>query len=143
AVRSPGGGRPERGQPSLHRGVGQEGDVTGPLDRERERTLLLGGEPGDPTRHDLTALGDEMLELLRVLVLELEVRLGREAGRALLPARAATKPEGIVPLHVTAAVVTHEFVFVGHGEPPQPSSSVSASSPSSSEAASSSAGSAA
>src|ERR1041384_2207136 len=49
-------------------GEGQERDVARALDGQLDTALMLDAEPGDATRHDLAALGHEVAQALRVLV---------------------------------------------------------------------------
>src|ERR671933_2049781 len=61
--------------------VGQEGQLAGALDRLRQLPLLLRRDGGNAPRHDLAPLGDEALEQLHVLVVDLR-RVGvRERAR--------------------------------------------------------------
>src|SRR5712671_2563328 len=63
--------------------VGQEAEIAGALDRLRQLALLLGRDRGDAARHDLAALGDEALQQLHVLVVDLRrVGPGERAGLA-------------------------------------------------------------
>src|SRR4029078_9102091 len=52
------------------RGVGQQGELAGVLDRDRDVALLLQPVAGDPTRADLAAVGDELAEQGGVLVVD-------------------------------------------------------------------------
>src|SRR6478672_10704285 len=56
--------------------VGQQRDLAGVLDRDRDVPLVLDAVAGDPTRADLAAVGDELAEERGVLVVD--------AGRLLL-----------------------------------------------------------
>src|SRR3954465_14439411 len=58
------------------RRVGQQGDLTGVLDRDGHVALVLDAVAGHPTRADLAAVGDELPEQRGVLVVD--------AGRLLL-----------------------------------------------------------
>src|SRR5690606_19465 len=58
----------------------QERDVARTLDRERERPLMLGAGARDTPGHDLAALGDEVLQALRVLVVDRQRLVGAEAA---------------------------------------------------------------
>src|SRR6185312_445058 len=63
--------------------IGQEAQEARTLDRLRELALLLGRDRGDAARHDLAALGDEALQQLHVLVVDLgRVRAREGAGFA-------------------------------------------------------------
>src|SRR5918911_2406576 len=69
--------------------VGQEGQLAGALDRLRQLPLLLRRHGGDAPRHDLAALGDEALQQLHVLVVDLR-RVGvRERARLAAPEEGA------------------------------------------------------
>src|SRR3569833_223997 len=50
------------GPPSLLHDVGQEREEACALDGAGQFPLLLGGDRGDPRRHDLAALGDVALQ---------------------------------------------------------------------------------
>src|SRR5690606_24253171 len=68
----------------------QQAEEARPLDRLREQALLLRRDRGDAARHDLAALGDEPLQKLDVLVVDLRrVRSGEGAGLAPPEERAA------------------------------------------------------
>src|SRR5690606_23746644 len=70
--------------------VRQQGERAGALDRLRELALLLDRNRRDAARHDLAALGNEALEQLHVLVVDLRrVRTGERAGLAPAVERAA------------------------------------------------------
>src|SRR3954467_10610889 len=62
--------------PATGRGVGQQRELAGVLDRERDVPLVLDAVAGDPTGADLAAVGDELAEQRGVLVVD--------AGRLLL-----------------------------------------------------------
>src|SRR5919106_1291201 len=70
-------GAPSGAGASAHEERQQRQD-TRALHRPGERPLLLGGHCGDPARHDLAALGDEPLQQLDVLVVDLRRILGGE-----------------------------------------------------------------
>src|SRR5258708_2778112 len=61
--------------------VGQEAEIARALDRLRQLALLLGRHRGDAARHDLAALGDEALQQLHVLVVDLGRVRPREGAR--------------------------------------------------------------
>src|SRR6185312_16264581 len=63
--------------------VRQKRHETRALDGDGEGTLLLGRNGGDEARYDLAALGDEALEQLHVLVVDLR-RVGAGEGARLL-----------------------------------------------------------
>src|SRR5947209_5596119 len=81
-------------------GVGQQGDVAAALDGGRHLALVQGAVARDAAGDDLAALGDEVLEVGRVLVVDLEVLVGAVAAD-LAPAEAA--PAAAV--HVAAAAI--------------------------------------
>src|SRR5712671_2774226 len=60
----------------LHHGVGEQRDVAAALDGGGHLALVPRAVPGDAARHDLAPLGDEVLELGRVLVVDLEALVG-------------------------------------------------------------------
>src|SRR6266849_7961426 len=67
----------------LSQDVRQEREEPRALDRLGELTLLAGRHRGDPARHDLAAFGDEPLQQLDVLVVDLgRARPGERAGFA-------------------------------------------------------------
>src|SRR5512143_2512182 len=69
--------------PDLRGGERDERHDAGFLDLHRQLPLVLGAGPRDAPRDDLPALGDEMLEHVHVLVVELEVLLRAEAAELL------------------------------------------------------------
>src|SRR6267154_2367623 len=89
------------GSPSAHR-VGQQAQEARALDRLGELALLLGRDRGDAARHDLAALGNEALQQLHVLVVDL--RRVRPGERARLAAP-EERPPG--PAGTTAAATAH------------------------------------
>src|SRR4051794_26662106 len=52
------------------RGVGQQCDLAGVLDRDRDVALVLAAVAGDPTGPDLAAVGDELPQQAGVLVVD-------------------------------------------------------------------------
>src|SRR6266545_1150837 len=54
----------------LVRGEGDQRQMARPLDRLLQEALVPGAGPGDPPRQDLRALGDELLQQLHVLVVD-------------------------------------------------------------------------
>src|SRR5690554_3325756 len=63
--------------------VREQTKEAGALDRLGEEALLLGRHGGDAARHDLAALGNEALQQLHVLVVDLRrVGAGERAGLA-------------------------------------------------------------
>src|SRR5947209_17917866 len=60
----------------LHHGVREERDVAAALDGGGHLALVPGAVPRDAARNDLAPLGDEVLELGRVLVVHLERLVG-------------------------------------------------------------------
>src|ERR1700757_3213833 len=97
---------------SLRDHVGEERQEAGALDRLGELALLLGRHRRDAARHDLAALGDEALEQLHVLVVDLgRVRPGERAGLAAAEERpscaaGAAASAFAVTLATTAAATT-------------------------------------
>src|SRR5687767_8678280 len=76
-------------------GERQERDVARALDRERHLALVARAVAADPTRHDLAALGDEVLEGLRVLVVDDEHLVGAVAADALAPGAPPARSVGV------------------------------------------------
>src|SRR5207237_585190 len=75
----------------------QERDLARALDRERDLALVRGAVAADAARNDLAALADEVLERLRILVIDDERLVGAVAAHA-LPAHPA--PSGRVRVEV-------------------------------------------
>src|SRR5947208_5661267 len=77
-------------QSVLANDVRQEAEETRALDGAGEFTLLLGGDGGDATRHDLAALGDVTHQQLGILVVDLRrIRTRERAGLAATEKRTA------------------------------------------------------
>src|SRR5512138_1132190 len=89
-------------------GVGQDGQHPAALDGGGHLALVLGAVPADPARDDLAALGQEVLHLVLVLVVDLEVLVGAEAAHLPPPepAPAALLAAAIVPLAIAIAAIT-------------------------------------
>src|SRR5438105_8171507 len=83
----------------LHHRVGEQRHVARALDGGGHFALVPGAVAGDAAGNDLAALGDEVLEVAGVLVVDLEVLVGAVAAH-LAPAEAAP-----APLHVVAAAL--------------------------------------
>src|SRR6266849_6482203 len=113
----------------LFQGVGQEGEEARALDRLGQLALLLGRDRGDAARHDLAALGDEALQQLDVLVVDLgRAWAGERAGfaapeeRTARAASSTARAAGIaVPPGVTAGIAPG-ITMVAHA--PTPSAAV-------------------
>ena len=92
----------------LLRDVGEKRQAAGPLDGRGELPLVLRACPGDPPRHDLSALGGEALQASRVLPVD----------RGLLDAELAHLPleEGLVPAAAAGSRRDHR----GPRGPPPP-----------------------
>src|SRR6266849_6174495 len=73
----------------LHHGVGEQRDVAAALDGGGHLALVPRAVPRDAAGHDLAPLGDEVLELGRVLVVHLEA-LVRAVPAHLAPAESAS-----------------------------------------------------
>jgi len=56
-----------------NRGVWQQGDIAGPFYRQRYLPLVPRTIPGDPPGDNLSALGNKMVQKLRVFVIYLQV----------------------------------------------------------------------
>src|SRR5262249_43926861 len=57
-----------------------ERDHAGALDRDAHLALMRGAVAADATRNDLAAIGDEVLQRLRILVVDGDVLVGAEAA---------------------------------------------------------------
>src|SRR5262245_35708226 len=77
-------------------GEGHERDHARPLDGQRHLALVLGAVAADAPRDDLAAVGDEVLEGLRVLVVDLDLLVGAEAAD-LAPREAALAAGAAAP----------------------------------------------
>src|SRR6185369_9124508 len=66
------------------RRVGQEGDLAGVLDRDGDVALVLHAVACHPTSADLAAVGDELAEKRRVLVVDVGHLLLAELANLLL-----------------------------------------------------------
>src|SRR5712692_938856 len=84
----------------LHDGVGEQRQVAAALDGGRHLALVARAVSRDAPRDDLAPLGDEVLEVGRVLVVDLEVLVGAVAAH-LAPAEAAAA----AAVHVVAAAI--------------------------------------
>src|SRR5258708_8947020 len=76
---------------ALFQRVGQEGEEARTLDRLGKLALLLGRNRGNPARHDLAALGDEALQQLDILVVDLRRARSRERAGFAAPEERATR----------------------------------------------------
>ena len=63
-------------------GVGQQRHVARALDFARQPGLILGHEPGLPARLDLASIGEQLLQLVHILVVDEFDFLGSEDGGA-------------------------------------------------------------
>src|SRR5438132_11753896 len=72
----------------LHHGVREQLHVAAALDGGGHLALVPGAVPRDAARHDLAPLGDEVLELGRILVVHLEALVGAVPAH-LAPAESA------------------------------------------------------
>src|SRR6266849_962281 len=93
--------------------VGQEAEIAGALDRLRQLALLFGRDRGDAARHDLAALGDEALQQLHVLVVDLGRVRPREGARFAPPEEG---PPRRGP--ATAAAAAAMTIAVAHSSTP-------------------------
>src|SRR5512134_3439390 len=83
--------------------VGQDREHAGALHRLRDLALVLRAVAADAPRDDLAALGEEVLQLALVLVVDLEGLVGAEAAH-LAPAEAAPAAAHLVAAAAVAAV---------------------------------------
>src|SRR5713226_82929 len=98
--------------------VGQEAEIAGALDRLRQLALLFGRDRGDAARYDLAALGDEALQQLHVLVVDLgRVRAGERTGLAPTEERPACGCAAAAAIPVAAALPT-AFSHLAHASSP-------------------------
>src|SRR5262249_42799152 len=88
-----------------------EGDHARALDGQRHLALVLGAVAADATRNDLAAVGDEVLERLRVLVVDEDLLVGAEAAD--LSAREAALAAGGTSATTALPVVAFEIDIVG------------------------------
>ncbi len=103
---------------SVGAAVGQQRHLPGVLDRDRDLTLLLRGEPGDPPGPDLAAIGDERPQYRDVLVVD----LGHTEGLELV----LTRPLDLVgcgPALLRGAGCHHQLAFRMPGSSPRCASS--------------------
>src|SRR5689334_6637280 len=100
--------------PSVH-DVGEQRHEARALDRVRQDALLLVRHRRDARRHDLAALGDEALQQLHVLVIDLR-RVGAAERAGLLAAEERTALAATVTTTATlAAAVTSTFAATAAG----------------------------
>src|SRR5689334_9920970 len=76
-------------------GEGQERDVARALDGQLDTALMLRAKPGDATRHDLAALGHEVTQPLRILVVHRH-RVVRAVGATTATRTATAVGESLV-----------------------------------------------
>src|ERR1700722_16841169 len=107
---------------SARHGERQKGDVARALDRERDLALVAGAVAADAAGNDLAALADEVLERLRVLVIDGDGLVRAVLANALLAAAAPAR-RGRVEIGGTSeilVVVHHDgssvFSFLESGD---------------------------
>ena len=84
--------------------IGQKAQETCALDRPGKLPLLLGGNRGDPARHDLAALRNVALQQLHVLVVDLRRLIaGERAGLAPAVEGAARRDFGSCSLDIVSS----------------------------------------
>src|SRR5215468_3374073 len=86
-------------------GERHEGDHARALDGERHLALVLGAVAADAPGDDLAPVGDEVLERLRVLVVDLHRLVGAEAAHLAARETAALATATATALAVVAATV--------------------------------------
>src|SRR5262249_37132621 len=91
-------------------GERHEGDHARALDGERHLALVLGAVAADPPRDDLAAVGDEVLQRLRVLVVDHHLLVGAEAAD--LAARESALAAGAATATTALSVVALEIDIV-------------------------------
>src|SRR5579863_1105417 len=96
-------------------GVGQEREEAGALDRLGELALLLGRDRGDAARHDFAALGDEALQQLHVLVVDLG-RIGARERAGFAPPEERPPCPAATAAHRTSAAAA--AVTIAHASAP-------------------------
>src|SRR6476646_9992951 len=77
--------------PSARHGEREKRDVARPLDGERHLALVQGAVAADAAGNDLAALGNEVLERLRVLVINEHGLVRAELANALLATAASAR----------------------------------------------------
>src|SRR3954469_24226932 len=88
----------------LHHGVGKQREIAAALDGGGHLALVPGAVPRDAAGHDLAALGDEVFEICRVLVVDLEFLVGA------ITAPLAAAEAAPAALHVVAAAASAALV---------------------------------
>src|SRR3984885_2501187 len=108
--------------------VGQQAEKARALDRLRQFALLASRDRGDARRHDLTALGDEALQQLHVLVVDLggvwagkRARLAPAEKRPACSAAARTFAAVAAAVSATVAAASAALHVVAHASPPSTS----------------------
>src|SRR5512139_4153769 len=98
--------------PDLGGGEGDQRHDARLLDLHRQLPLVLRAVPGDAPRDDLAALGDELLDHVRVLVVDLEFLLRAEAAELLPNVPLLPSGSAVVPGPVGAGLVrgAHRFL---------------------------------
>src|SRR5580658_8161138 len=100
---------------SARDGEGQERDVPRPLDGEGHLALVTRAVPADAAGDDLAALADEVLQRLRVLVVDDRGLIRAVLADALLAAAAAAGGVGVeVRRAAEVLVVVHRVAHAVH-----------------------------
>src|SRR5258706_12193022 len=85
--------------------VGQQRHIARALDRLRKQALLARRDGGDAAWHDLAALGDEALQQLHVLVVDLG-RIGAREGAGLLATKEGSSLTGLAHAKASSTATT-------------------------------------
>src|ERR1700733_9673366 len=103
--------------PLRRHGEGQERDLVRPLGGERRLALVARGVAADAARDDLAALRDEVLERLRVLVVDDQGLVGAVAADALAPDATAAGSVRVEVRRAAELAVVHVVVAAAAAAP--------------------------
>jgi hypothetical protein len=104
---------------SVDAGVREQGNRLRTLHSSGEIALLLGVEASDATRNDLAALGDEVAQDVRILVIKLMVVLEAKARRKTLGAALLAFEKVVSALSFEIPIVHGRLTQVGPGSTPR------------------------
>src|ERR1700744_175897 len=102
---------------SLLSGHGErhERDHAGALDRRAHLALMRGAVAADATRNDLAAIGDEVLQRLRILVVDGDVLVGAEAADLATGEATLARVLALLVLVTATTTALAPFVHIGFG----------------------------